>query len=103
MFNNIDPSVIFNSAGLVNNEAVAAAVWDELLDEHLGIGSTGEALKNTGTNSTTTETKVDEIHKLHGLDAANPLVVSSTERSAGVDIVQDVTEDGLGTVTVTRQ
>ena len=44
-------------------------------------------------------TKVDELHKIHGLDPANPLVVSSTERTAGPDIEQDFTGDDPTTVT----
>jgi hypothetical protein len=90
------PAVVFNTLALVGYDTIGTAVWDALLDEHLGIGSTGEALGVNGT-------KVDEIHKLHGLDTGNPLVVSATERSVGVDVVQDITDDGNGTVTVTRQ
>lgn len=45
--------------------------------------------------------RVLELGKLHGLDPANPLVVTPTSRTAGVDVVQDVTEAG-STVTVQR-
>ena len=55
----------------------------------------------SGSGLTPTEqTKLDEIHKLHGLDASSPLQVSSTARSAG-SIAQTVSE-AAGTVTVQR-
>jgi hypothetical protein len=90
------PSATINTTALIGTQTIQTAVWDAILDDHLGIGTTGEALNKS-------DTKLDEIHKLHGLDPTNPLVVSSTERSAGVDVVQDITDDGNGTVTVTRQ
>lgn len=49
----------------------------------------------------TQNTQLDELHKLSGLDAANPLVVGSTNRSAGSTIDQDIS--GTDPVTVTRQ
>jgi hypothetical protein len=66
-----------------------------------------EVVNNTGGSTVTTigvlakVAKVDEIHKLHGLDPDAPLVVTSTSRTAGVDITQDI-EEVDGTVTVTR-
>jgi hypothetical protein len=47
------------------------------------------------------QTKLDEIWKLHGLDAGAPLVVSPTARTAGGGITQDIT-DVAGTTTVER-
>jgi len=44
-----------------------------------------------------------EIYKLYGLDPTKPLIVSSTERRAGAEIVQTIEEDEQGVVTVTRQ
>mgnify|MGYP001587500129 CR=1 FL=1 len=45
---------------------------------------------------------VDELHKLQGLDVANPMTVTKTSRSVA-GIVQDITGDGVNTTTVTRQ
>lgn len=46
--------------------------------------------------------EVTEMHKLHGLDADNPLDVSDSARSAGADIQQTITEPVPGTTRVTR-
>lgn len=46
-------------------------------------------------------TKLDELHKIAGLDAANPMSATSTSRTAGaVDL--DVTGYGTATTTVQR-
>ena len=48
--------------------------------------------------------QVDELHKLHGLDAANPMTVSQTERKVpadGSEIDLDISE-AAGAVTVQR-
>jgi len=42
-----------------------------------------------------------EIHRILGLDAARPLNVSATQRDAGSEITQSISE-AAGTVTVTR-
>lgn len=47
------------------------------------------------------DNKVDEIHKLHGLDSGAPLIVTTTSRDAGAGISQTIA-DVAGTVTVTR-
>lgn len=59
--------------------------------------STSATLEGLGT----VETKVDELHKLQGLDAANPMTVTPTTRTAGT-IEQEITGDGETTTTVTR-
>lgn len=46
------------------------------------------------------QTKLDELHKIHGLASGTDLVVDSTSRSAG-SITQDISE-AAGVVTVTR-
>lgn len=46
-------------------------------------------------------TRVDELHKLQGLDSGNPMTVTTTSRVAG-SITQAITGDGLATSTVTR-
>lgn len=45
--------------------------------------------------------QIDEIHKLHGLDIENDLVVTATSRDAGPDVSQTITDDS-GTVTISR-
>ena len=49
-----------------------------------------------------TQTQMDEVWKIHGLDSTNPMTVTETSRTAG-DINQDINDDGGGNVTVTRQ
>ena len=48
------------------------------------------------------QTKLDELHKLQGLDASNPMTVTPTSRAAGT-ISQVISGDGENTTTVTRQ
>ena len=65
--------------------------------------SAGLVTVNTGSGlSGAQSTQLAEIHKLHGLDATAPLVVTATTRDAGVGISQTIT-DVAGTVTVERQ
>jgi hypothetical protein len=45
--------------------------------------------------------QLDEVWKIHGLDATNPLNVTSTSRNAAY-IEQTITDNGGGDVTVTR-
>lgn len=45
--------------------------------------------------------QLDEVWKIHGLDISNPLSVTSTSRNAA-DIEQTITDNGGGSVTVTR-
>jgi hypothetical protein len=74
------------SATVVINSSVAAQ----------GVAS-GSGLDNTQA------TKLDELWKLAGLDASNPLVVDPNSRVVGVDINQTINKDsGTDTVTVTR-
>lgn len=44
---------------------------------------------------------IDELHKINGLDIANPMTVTPTSRTAG-DISQTISGDGQNTSTVTR-
>ena len=57
--------------------------------------STGSGL------STDQATQLDELHKLQGLDASNPMTVTPTSREAG-SISQTISGDGSTTSTVTR-
>lgn len=45
--------------------------------------------------------QVEEIHKIHGLSAGNPMTVTPTSRVVD-DITQNITGDGETTTTVTR-
>jgi len=59
----------------------------------------------TGAESTkldNIDTRADELHKLQGLDASNPMTVTPTSRQAG-SIDQEISGDGETTTTVTRQ
>ena len=47
------------------------------------------------------EELVDELHKLQGLDASNPMTVTPTSRTTG-RIRQTISGDGQTTTTVTR-
>lgn len=46
------------------------------------------------------QTKLDEIHRIQGLDTSNPVSITDTSRSSG-DISQTINDDGT-TTTVTR-
>jgi hypothetical protein len=48
------------------------------------------------------DTKLDELHKLQGLDISNPMTVTPTSRSAGAGVSQTISGDGETTSTVTR-
>lgn len=47
--------------------------------------------------------KIDEVWKVHGLDEANPMIVSPTERTAGTTIHQTFTEDDPAPDSVTTR
>jgi len=49
----------------------------------------------------TMNTLIDELHKLQGLDASNPMTVTPTSRTTG-SISQAISGDGTTTTTVTR-
>lgn len=64
--------------------------------------SAGLIVKSIGSGLSTEEaTKLDELHKLQGLDAANPMTVTPTSRQAG-SIDQTISGDGENSSTVTR-
>lgn len=58
-------------------------------------------LTASGVDLSTLETQVDELHKLQGLDASNPMTVTTTNRTTG-SITQNITGNGTTTTTVTR-
>jgi len=101
-------------------EAVAAEVWGALATLNNVAGTMGQKLNGaasagdpwttdlpgtyTGAQAgailAAVQTLIDEIHKLHGLDAAAPLEVTATTRAAGA-VTQTIAE-AAGTTTVTR-
>lgn len=85
-----------NSAavGGVDYEALANAVWEAISAEHIDPASLGGLMAAL-------QLKVDELHKLQGLDGDNPMTVSNTRRIAG-DIELAITEQGSNTTKVIR-
>mgnify|MGYP003642638420 CR=1 FL=1 len=114
---------------LINNDSVSGSVWDAPLINHTNPGTTGESLfdaSNGGVNltllaeaiwdqlnSANTEPgsvgvllselqlKLDELHKLQGLDASNPMTVTPTSRVSG-SINLTLSGDGETSTTVSR-
>jgi hypothetical protein len=100
---------------------VGQAVWSALAAANNTSGTMGEKLNDAGSagnpwaallasnNDPNTfgelvqqlETLIDELHKLQGLDSANPMTVTPTSREAG-DIALTISGDGITTTTVTR-
>ena len=48
------------------------------------------------------DTKLDELHKLQGLDISNPMTATPISRDAGASVSQTISGDGSTTTTVTR-
>jgi len=46
--------------------------------------------------------QLTELHTLAGLDSSNPLIVTDSQRTAGITITQSIVEDPPGTIEVTR-
>lgn len=85
-------AISFTSGGGGGGGATAADVWaygDRTLTEEAGLTVDQAA-------------KLDELWRLAGLDAANPMTVTPTTRVAG-DIDLELTGDPETSVTVTRQ
>jgi len=91
----------------VDPAAIADAVWDEPVADHLGVGSTGAALESGGAGGAgltdAQATQLAEVWRLLGLDSAAPLTIARTQRSAGSGIVLRIAELPSGSATVTRQ
>lgn len=70
--------------------------------------STGSGLSTDEHNrllaipTTDNSTKIDELHAIAGLDAARPMTVTPTARSAG-SVALKIEGDGITSTTVTRQ
>lgn len=84
-------------------EGLVAALWGAIAVEHATPGTMGELLNAAGSGGMASEfqTILRELHRLAGLDADRPLVVTSTTRTAGAEIEQTIAE-AAGTITVTR-
>ena len=84
-----------SSIDVVTAEKIAEAVRIELTPEMTHI-----LLMENGLTATQA-TMLTEIYSLYGLDPTKPLVVTDTNRSAGVDIQQTISS-GASVTTVTR-
>lgn len=89
----------FNTAGTMGNKMNSAASagdpWGTVLPGSYLSTEAGGILAQI-------QTLVDELHKIQGLDAANPMTVTPTSRVAG-SIDLEITGDGETTTTVSRQ
>lgn len=96
-------SADITSGGELTPGNLAAAVWNAVAAEFDRSGSMGELMNAAGSGgmSPTLVTYLTELYRLAGLDPTRPLIVQTTERSAGSEIEQSIEESG-GTVTVTR-
>lgn len=81
---------------LVTNTALGGASQPPVLDVYT------EMLGVTLADLDSLATPITELHRLAGLDATRPLVVTATTRDAGAEIEQTIAEAPAGTVTVTR-
>lgn len=123
-FGDMNIDIVVAGTGLTTGN-VADAVWGALATDNNDFGSMGAKLNSAAsggvdlnalaeavwgyatrglTESGLTDeqaTQLLEIFKLHGLDVGAPLVVTATSREAG-DVSQTISDNGSGTVTVTR-
>lgn len=108
--------------GELTPEGIRDSIWNALSAQYTAAGTMGEKLNDAGAagnpwaallaanNDPATfgkliqdmQSLVDELHKIQGLDAANPMTVTPTQRTAG-DIDLTITGDGVTTTTVTRE
>lgn len=88
---------LLNLAGTggVNYNLLAQAVWESLKITYTDENTLGGIIGILNT-------KLDELHKIQGLDIDNPMTVTPDSRIAG-DIELEITGDGETTTTVTRQ
>lgn len=121
-YGNMSIDMVVTGTGL-STANVGKFVWEALISQFatdpesaaaklLAAGSAGDPWSTnlpaayTGTQAgnilAQIQTLVDELHKIRGLDAANPWTVTPTTESAG-SIDLEVTGDGVSISTVTRQ
>lgn len=88
----------FNSSGTMgeklNNAASAGDPWGTALPGSYASGEAGQILAQI-------QTLVDELHRIQGLKAGEPMTVTPTSRVSG-DIELEITGDGETTTTVER-
>lgn len=107
--------------GELTPEGIRDSIWNALAAQYTGAGTMGEKVNDAGAagnpwaallsanNDPATFGKlvqdlqnlVDELHKIQGLSAGNPMTVTPTSRTAA-DIDLTITGDGVTTTTVTR-
>lgn len=90
-----------NILGGLDSRPVRAAVASG--DTAYQLGAQFGTVVETGVSGLTEDeaAQLDELHKLQGLDASNPMTVTPTTRVAG-SIDQTISGDGETTTTVTR-
>jgi len=119
---NASLSADISSSSTLSPENLAAAVWNSIAASFNTAGTMGNKMNSAASagdpwatalpgSYLSTEaggilaqiqTLVDELHKIQGLDASNPMTVTPTTRVAG-SIDLEITGDGETTTTVTRQ
>jgi hypothetical protein len=121
-YGNMSIDIVVTGTGL-STANVGQAVWEAIVSQFssnpdsaaaklLSAGSAGDPWSTslpaayTGTQAGAImdriQSLVDELHKIQGLDAANPMNVTPISRTAG-GITLEITGDGETTTTVTRQ
>lgn len=118
----VDLAADITSSSTLSPESLAAAVWNSIAASFNTAGTMGNKLNSAASagdpwgttlpgSYLSTEaggilaqiqTLVDELHKIQGLDAANPMTVTPTSRTAG-SINLELTGDGENETIVTRQ
>lgn len=81
-------------------EENAAAVWGSALTGFTD-GSAGYLINLIQASQTIIEQLSRELHRIQGLDSANPMIVTPNSRNAG-DVHLNITGDGKTSTTVTR-
>ena len=96
--NYVDPTTMggklnLASSGGVDYQALADAVWEALNSDYTNVTTMGGVIGIL-------QTKLDELHKIQGLDIDNPLTITKDLRSAGaIDLELSSTGDELTIVT----
>lgn len=80
--------------------SIADGIYIAIIQTNGGVVKGYKEIQFAG-NQIVLSTQLDELHKLQGLQSANPMTVTPTTRSAGA-INQAITGDGVTTSTVTR-
>jgi predicted component of type VI protein secretion system len=114
-------SATFSSSSLLSPENLAQAVWNSIASQYQVNGTMGKIMNSIGASNdpwstelpstyvgsqagaimAKIQTLVDELHKIQGLDQANPMTVTPDSRIVG-DIELEITGDGETSTTVTR-